>query len=102
MILDIHNISKLMNSEYHNGRFVCTNTIDTSTNYRFQFRDNNGLQLRYIWVEISRIGEYDIDTAKWGYRLNYPNSPTHIVTAQWLGFPPNAVKLMEDCLKYSL
>jgi hypothetical protein len=34
--------------------------------------------------------------------LNYPNRPIHIVTADWLGFPPNAVKLMEDCLHYSL
>ena len=103
MRLDIKNIDKLINSEYHNKRFVCTNAIQTDTNYRFQFKDKGSLSTRYVWVEISRLGEWDVaDGGRWTYRLNYPNRPIHIVTADWLGFPPNAVQLMEDCLKYSL
>ena len=101
MRLDIKNIHNLLHTEYHKGRFRCTNAVETPTNYRFQFRDDNGLQLRYLWIEISREGEWEVDG--WKYRLNYLNRPTtHIVTANWLGFPPNAVQLMEDCLKYSL
>jgi len=103
MRLDIKNIDKLINSEYHNKRFVCTNAIQTDTNYRFQFKDKGSLPTRYVWVEISRLGEWDAAKGgRWTYRLNYPNRPIHIVTADWLGFPPNAVQLMEDCLKYSL
>ena len=100
MRLDIHNIHKLVDSEYYDGRFVCTNAIETDTNYRFQFHDTKSTSSRYVWVEISRIGNWN--DGKWEYQLNYPNRPIHIVTADWLGFPPNAVKLMEDCLHYSL
>jgi hypothetical protein len=102
MRLDIKNIHKLVDSEYHNGRFVCTNAIETETNYRFQFCDHNWPSARYVWIEVSRIGHRNLIEDKWEYRLNYPNRPIHIVTAEWLSFPPNAVKLMEDCLNYSL
>jgi len=102
MRLDIHNINKLVHTEYHKGRFVCTNAIETDTNYRFQFHDTQASSARYVWVEISRIGKWEAGEKHWVYGLNYPNRPTHIVTAEWLGFPPNAVKLMEDCLHYSL
>ena len=101
MRLDIHNINKLVHTEYHNKRFVCTNAIQTDTNYRFQFNDTKSTSSRYVWVEISRIGRID-NEGDWSYSLNYPNCPEHLVTAKWLGFPPNAVKLMEDCLHYSL
>ncbi len=102
MRLDIKSIHKLVDSEYHNGRFVCTNAIETETNYRFQFCDHNWPSARYVWIEVSRIGHRNLIEDKWEYRLNYPNHPIHSVTADWLGFPPNAVKLMEDCLHYSL
>lgn len=102
MRLDIKNVHKLIDSEYHRGRFVCTNGLETETNYRFQFYDTQAPSARYVWVEISRIGRWDVGEKHWVYRLNYPSCPTHIVTAEWLGFPPNAVKLMEDCLHYSL
>ena len=82
-----------------NGILIVT-AIETETNYRFQFHDTKASSARYVWVEISRIGRWN--DGKWEYQLNYPNRPTHIVTADWLGFPPNAVKLMEDCLHYSL
>lgn len=100
MRLDIHNTHKLIDTMYHNGRFVCTKALETDTNYRFQFYDTKSSSGRYVWVEVSRIGNWDGD--KWIYRLNYPNAVEHWVTVEWLGFPPNAVKLMEDCLKYSL
>jgi hypothetical protein len=103
MRLDIENIYKLINSEYHRGRFACIDAVETRTNYRFQFHDNNSPSARFIWVEISRIGEWDSnDGGSWTYRLNYPNHPLHIVTAKWLEFPPNVTQLMEDCLKYSI
>ena len=102
MRLDIKNIHKLVDSEYHRGRFVCTNALETETNYRFQFHDTHYATARYVWVEISRIGKWEVGEKEWVYGLNYPNRPTHFVTAQWLGFPPNAIKLMEDCLHYSL
>ena len=100
MRLDIHNINKLVHTEYHKGRFVCTNTVETDTNYRFQFHDTHYATSKYVWVEVSRNGDWD--NGKWIYHLNYPNANQHFVTADWLGFPPNAVKLMEDCLHYSL
>ena len=100
MRLDIQNIHKLIDSVYHNGRFVCTKGLETNTNYRFQFHDTHYATSRYVWVEVSRNGQWD--SGKWTYRLNYSNCPTHFVTADWLGFPPNVSKLMEDCLKHSL
>jgi hypothetical protein len=102
MRLDIENIYKLINSEYHRGRFMCIDAVETETNYRFQFHDNSSPSARFIWVEISRIGHYNSIEGHWEYRLNYPNHPIHIVTADWLRFPPNAVSMMEDCLNYSL
>ena len=100
MRLDIQNIHKLVHTEYHNKRFVCTNTVETDTNYRFQFNDTKSTSSRYVWVEIRRNGQWN--DGKWEYRLNYPNCPEHIITADWLGFPPNAVGLMEECLHYSI
>ena len=100
MRLDIQNIDKLIDSEYHNKRFICTSATETDTNYRFQFKDKGSLATRYVWVEIRRNGQWN--DGKWEYRLNYPNCPEHIITADWLGFPPNAVGLMEECLHYSI
>jgi hypothetical protein len=103
MQLTIQNYTKVVGTKLHQNRFVCTLAQQTPTNYRFQFKDNGSPQLRIIWIEISRMGEWDAaDGGNWTYRLNYPNRPLHIVTAKWLGFPPNAVSMMEDCLKYSL
>ena len=102
MRLDIHNINKLVHTEYHKGKFICTNALETDTNYRFQFHDTKASSARYVWVEVSRIGKWDGVEKHWEYGLNYPNCHMHSITADWLGFPPNAVKLMEDCLNYSL
>jgi hypothetical protein len=102
MKLIIQNYDKIVTAMFHKERFICTEAIETDTNYRFQFRDDSSGVHRYIWIEVSKIGHYNDIEKAWEYKLNYPNRPRHIVTANWLGFPPNAVQLMEDCLKYSL
>ena len=100
MRLDIQNLHKLLGSEYHKQRFICTDAMETDTNYRFQFRDTHAPSIRFVWIEISRRGERD--NGKWIYKLNYLNANNHYITAAWLGFPPNAVQLMRDCLELSL
>lgn len=101
-ILHIHNHKKMEGEEFYDGRFVCTNTQETDTNYRFQFCDHNWPALRYIWVEVSRFGEWNPKDSKWMYRLNYPQSPTHIVSAEYLSDFRNSIKMMGMALKYSI
>ena len=100
--LHITNHRRMEGEEFYDGRFVCTNTVETDTNYRFQFCDHNWTALRYIWIEVSRFGEWDVSEGRWSYRLNYPQCPTHIVSAEYLGDFRNAVKTMGMCLKESL
>jgi hypothetical protein len=100
--LHITNHKRMEGEEFYDGRFVCTTTVETDTNYRFQFCDHNWPSLRYIWVEVSRFGEWDSKDSRWVYRLNYPQSPTHIVSAQFLSDFHNAIKTMGTALKYSI
>jgi hypothetical protein len=101
MRLDIQNPNKLIGSSYYNMRFVCTDAMETDTNYRFQFRDTHASSARFVWIEISRRGERD--NGKWIYKLNYLNANNHYITANWLSdYYTNVYKLMGDCLKKSL
>ena len=101
-ILHIQNYNKMEGHGFWNNRFVCTNTIENETLYRFQFEDTDSLQKRFIWVEILRIADWDRLDKKWVHRLNYPNCPQHIVTSKYLSDFGNAVKTMGMCLKESI
>ncbi len=101
-ILYIQNHNKMIGEIFYNNRFVCTNTIQNETLYRFQFEDTESLSKRYIWVEILRIGEWDGLDKKWVHLLNYPKCPKHIVTSEYLSDFRNAVKMMGMCLKESI
>jgi hypothetical protein len=83
MRLIIKNINKMLDKEYQQGRFVCTKADETPTAYRFQFCDHNWPSARYIWVEVSRSGHWNVIEQNWEYRLNYLRCPTHVVTAEW-------------------
>jgi len=101
-ILHIQNIHKMEGQGFWNNRFICTNTVETPTNYRFQFEDTDSLSKRYIWIEILRIADWDGIDKKWVHRLNYPNSPQHIVTSAYLSDFGNAIKTMGMALKPSM
>ncbi len=101
-ILHIQNYHKMEGQPFWNNRFICTNTIENPTLYRFQFEDTDSFSKRFIWVEILRIADWDVVDGKWVHRLNYPNCPKHIVTSNWLGDFSNAVKLMGSALKPSM
>jgi hypothetical protein len=100
--LDIKNLHKVIHSEYHRGRFVCTNALETDTNFRFQFRDMEALSARYIWVEVTKFGHFNQIEGNWEYRLNYPNCPTHVITAKWFEKEANVRFTFEEALKESL
>ena len=105
MTLTIQNYKKLEGTMYHQNRFVCTNSVETPTNYRFQFRDDGSPQLRMLWIEVSRLGVWDAnDGGNWVYRLNYLNQGValHIVTAKWFGKITNVMRTFRDCLEKSL
>ncbi len=105
MQLTIQNYTKVIGTKLHQDRFVCTYVQETPTNYRFQFKDNGSTQLRMIWIEVSRIGEWDADDGgNWTYRLNYPNlkHSIHIVTARWFGEKENVIKTFSGCLEMSI
>ena len=105
MQLTIQNYTKVVTTMYHSERFVCTYAEETPTNYRFQFKDNGSQQLRILWIEVSRLGVWDVnDGGNWTYRLNYLNQKhsVHIVTAQWFGKITNVMRTFRDCLEKSL
>lgn len=99
MYLHITNYIKMKGREYWNARFVCTNTVETDTNYRFQFEDTNSFAKRYVWIEVSRIGEWDVQKAVWEYKLNYLNCPKHTVTADFIEDFNNAISVFGMALK---
>ena len=103
MRLVIQNLHKVIDSEFYQGRFVCTKADETITSYRFQFCDHNFPSARYLWIEINRnsSGSGDGDRKNM-YKLNYPNCKGHYVSADFLSFPPNVIELFELCLKESL
>ena len=101
-ILHIKNPNKMEGVVFHSGRFVCTNTVENETLYRFQYEDTQAPSKRYIWVEIHRIADWDGIDKKWVHRVNYPNCPQHIVTSPYLSDFNNALKVMELALKTSI
>ena len=101
-ILHIQNYHKMEGVVFHSGRFICKDTVENETLYRFQFEDTQWPAIRYVWVEILRIADWDGLDKKWVHRLNYPNSPHHIVTSKYLSDFNNALKTMELALKTSI
>jgi hypothetical protein len=105
MKLIIQNYKAVIGTMLHQERFVCTKAEETPTNYRFQFRDDGSPQLRMLWIEVRRFGQWDAnDGGNWVYRLNYLNQGValHIVTAQWFGKITNVMRTFRDCLEKSL
>ena len=100
-ILHIQNPNKMVGQTFHK-RFICRDAIENETLYRFQFVDTQAPAKRYLWVEILRIADWDGLDKKWVHRLNYPNSPHHIVTSKYLSDFNNALKTMELALKTSI
>jgi hypothetical protein len=103
MNLHIQNYNKVKGYKFWNARFVCTDVVETETNYRFQFEDTDAASKRYIWVEINRIGVWDTaNGGRWTYKLNYKKCPTHIVTATYLSEFENVISTMGTALKSSM
>ena len=100
-ILHIQNPNKMVGQTFHK-RFICRDTIENETLYRFQFEDTQWPAIRYVWVEILRIADWDGLDKKWVHRLNYPNSPQQIVTSNYLSDFNNALYTMELALKTSI
>ena len=101
-ILQIQNYHKMTGEGFWNNRFICTNSIENETLYRFQFADMEADSKRYLWVEILRIPDWDGMDKKWVHRLNYPKCPKHIVTSEYLSDFRNAVRTMGIALNESM
>ena len=99
MILNIKNRDRFVGTEFWNGCFLCTKADETDTNYRFQFLDKRNVTLRYIWIEVSRIGSFDATRDAYEYKLNYLKCPTHTITAKWFEDYKNAMDTFGSALK---
>ena len=99
MILKIKNRDRFVGTEFWNGCFLCTKADETDTNYRFQFLDKRNVTLRYIWIEVSRIGSFNVKCDEYEYRLNYLKCPSHTVTAKWFEDWGNAMNTFGSALK---
>ena len=99
MYLHITNYIKMKGYEFWNARFICTDVVETATNYRFQFEDTNSLSKRYVWIEVNRIGKWDVAGNRWSYKLNYMKCPTHIVSANYFEDFNNVIETMGMALK---
>lgn len=99
MNLHITNYNKMKGYKFWNARFICTNVVETDTNYRFQFEDTDSLSKRYVWIEVNRIGKWDVAENRWSYKLNYTKCPTHIVSANYFEDFNNAINTMGMALK---
>jgi hypothetical protein len=102
MKLIIQNYDKIVTAMFHKERFICTEAIETDTNYRFQFRDDSSGVHRYIWIEVSKIGHYNDIEKAWEYRLNYMKCPYHVVTAEWFEDYKNVMDTFGSALKNSM
>ena len=102
MILKIKNRDRFVGTEFWNGSFLCTKADETDTNYRFQFVDKRNVTLRYIWIEVSRIGSFNTKCDEYEYRLNYQKCPSHTVTAKWFEDYKNAMDIFGSALKKQL
>jgi len=97
MNLHIQNYNKVIGYKFWNARFVCTNAVETDTNYRFQFEDTDSFAKRYIWIEVSRFGNWNKE--KWEYKLNYPKCPQHMITANYIEDFNNVINTFGMALK---
>ena len=99
MILKIKNANRLAGTQFWNGIFVFTSAHETDTNYRFQFEDTNSFSKRYVWIEVNRIGKWDVAGNSWSYKLNYMKCPTHIVSANYFEDFNNVIETMGMALR---
>ena len=99
MILNIKNRDRFVGTEFWNGCFLCTKADETDTNYRFQFVDKRTSTLRYIWIEVSRIGHHNRIEDEYEYKLNYSKCGYHTVTAKWFEDYKNALDSFGGALK---
>ena len=99
MILKIKNRDRFVGTEFWNGCFLCTKADETDTNYRFQFLDKRNVTLRYIWIEVSRIGSFNVKCDEYEYKLNYLKCPSHTITAKWFEDWENAMNTFGSALK---
>ena len=99
MILKIKNRDRFVGTEFWNGCFLCTKADETDTSYRFQFVDKRTSTLRYIWIEVSRIGNFNTMCDAYEYKLNYLKCPSHSITAKWFEDYKNAMDTFGSALK---
>lgn len=100
MRLKIQNPNRVEGNGYWNGRFVCTWSVETDTNYRFQFRDTESPSTRFLWIEVSRFGSWDDLEGRWMYSLDYQNSGAgHFVSADYFSDMNNVNWTFGECLK---
>ena len=103
MILKIKNANRLAGTQFWNGIFVFRYAHETDTNYRFQFEDTRNLNVRVLWIEVSRIGHWNPEDNEWVYTLNYPNLKLqHIITAKWFEDWENVMNTFGSALKESI
>ena len=103
MLLKIKNTDRLIGTQFWNGYFVFRYAHKTDTNYRFQFEDTRNLNVRVLWIEVSRIGHWDKQNSEWVYTLNYPGLKSqHLVTAKWFEDWENAMNTFGSALKESI
>ncbi len=103
MKLKIENVNRLVGVQFWNGIFVFTSAHETDTNYRFQFQDTRSFNLKVVWIEVSKIGHWDMQNSEWVYTLNYPNLKSqHLITAKWFENWQNAMETFGMALKESI
>jgi hypothetical protein len=103
MLLKIYNSDRLIGTQFWNGIFVFKRAQETDTNYRFQFEDTRTPNVRVIWIEVNRIGHWDMQNSEWVYTLNYPNlKAQHLITAKWFEDWQNAMETFGLALKNSI
>ena len=103
MLLKIYNSDRLIGTQFWNVIFVFKRAQETDTNYRFQFEDTRTPNVRVIWIEVNRIGHWDMQNSEWVYTLNYPNlKAQHLITAKWFEDWQNAMETFGLALKNSI
>ena len=98
-MLKIVNPDKMTGQRFVSGRFVCLRTQDSITHWRFQFEDLKAPTKRFVWIEVDKVGRWDVEEQKWMHELNYPNCPTHRVSLDYFGQFKNAIYTFEMALK---
>ena len=102
MILKIINKDRFVGTQFWNGIFTCHLVDETDTSYRLQFKDNSNFAIRFIWIEVSRIGHWNHIDQEWEYRLNYMGCDSHVITAKWFEDYKNAMDTIGIVLKKQL